>query len=159
LRSPPTRAGVAVRVGGDRKDRLGVDGHAVLGPRAVELAEDLVVVDDDSVVDPDHRSMPDRMVVGRDRRVALRVVAHVDEELGRGGGNVDPLQELARGCPLLRHDRVGIAGNAVRVPDRVGSPLGDPGQQRLRGERPIDAATGREAVSGDSAHVWSHRPR
>ena len=40
----------------------------------------------------------------------------------------------------------------MRVADGVGAALGDPGQQRLRGERPLDARLGAKAVSGDSAH-------
>ena len=97
------------RMGGEREDRLGVDRHPRLGAGALELGEELVVVDDDPVVDPDHRAVPDGMVVGRDRRVALRVVAHVDEELGGRVGHVDALEKLARGRPLLRHDRIRIA--------------------------------------------------
>ena len=41
---------------------------------------------------------------------------------------------------------------AVGVPDRVGAALGDAGEQRLGRKRPLDARSGREAVSGDSAH-------
>jgi hypothetical protein len=58
------------------------------------LGEEFVVVDDDPVVDPDYRPVPDRMVVGRDRRVALRVVPDVDEELACGVRHGDPLQEV-----------------------------------------------------------------
>ena len=38
------------------------------------------------------------------------------------------------------------------VPDGIRAPLGDPREQRLRRQRAIDAATGRQAVSGDSTH-------
>ena len=51
--------------------------------------EDLLVVDDDPVVDADDRAVPDRVVVGEIGRVALRVVAHVHEDLGRVGGQLD----------------------------------------------------------------------
>ena len=103
-------------------------------------------------MDPDDRPVAHRVVVGRDRRMALRVVADVDEQLGGALGHVDAVEEEARGRALLRHDRVGVVEAPVGVPDGVGSALGDPGQQRLRGERPIDVAAGREAVAGDSAH-------
>ncbi len=87
------RAGVRAGVGRQREDRLRVDGHPRLRAGAVELAEDLVVVDDDPVVDPDDRPVADGMVVGRDRRVPFRVVTHVDERVGGCLGNVDPLEQ------------------------------------------------------------------
>ena len=55
--------------------------------------EELVVVEDDPVVDPDDRAVPDRMVVGSDRRVALRVVAHVHEQLVGAVRHRDALEE------------------------------------------------------------------
>ena len=116
--------------------------------------EQLVVVQDDPVVDPDDRPVADRVVVGGDRRVALRVVADVDEELGGRLRHGDPLEELARGRALLRHDRIGVVRAAVGVADGVGAALGDPGQQRLRRERPVDGAARGKAVSRDAAHVF-----
>ena len=143
---------VVLRMGREREDRLRVDRHPRLGARAGEVREQLVVVEDDPVVDPDDRAVPDGMVVGGDRRMALRVVAHVDEQLGRVGGNTNALEQVARRRPLLRHDRIGVTGAAVRVPDRVRATLGDPCEQRLRRQRPIDAATRGEAVTGYSTH-------
>ena len=43
--------------------------------------------EDDPVVDADDRPVTDGMVVGVDRRVTLRVVADVHEQLVRGLGN------------------------------------------------------------------------
>src|SRR5205823_12138394 len=68
-------------VRGEREDRLGVDGHPGLGAGAGVGGEQLVVVEDDPVVDTDDRAVSHRVVVGRDRRMALRVVAHVYEKL------------------------------------------------------------------------------
>ena len=64
----------------------------------------------------------------------------------------DALEQAARGRPLLRDDRILVLAAAIRVPDCVGAAIGDPGEQRLRSERPVDAAPQREAISGDSAH-------
>ena len=146
------RVRVVLRMGREGEDRLRVDGHPRLCPGARKLAEQLVVVEDDPVVDPDHRAVPDRVVVGRDRRMALRVVAHVDEQLGRVRGDLNAIEEVARRRPLLCHDRIGVTGAAVRVPDRVRATLGDPGEQRLRRQRPVDAAARGEAVTSYSTH-------
>ena len=110
------RRRLVLRVSGKGEDRLRVDCHPRLGASARELCEQLVVVHDDPVVDPDHRPVADRMVVGGDRRMALRVVADVDEDLGRGLRDVDALEELACGRPLLRHHRVGQPGPRCAYP-------------------------------------------
>ena len=146
------------RVRGEREDRLGVDGHPRLRARAGVGGEQLVVVEDDPVVDPDDRSVPDRVVVGRDRRMALRVVAHVDENLGRVRWHRDPLEQTARGRALLRDDRIPVGGAAMGIPDCVRAAVGDPRKERLRRERAVDAAPLREAISGDSAHHVLAKP-
>ena len=85
-------------MGGEREDRFRVDGHLRLGPGAGVGGEQLVVVDDDPVVDADDRPVPDGMVVGVDRRVALRVVADVHEELVRGLRHRDALEDAGVRC-------------------------------------------------------------
>jgi hypothetical protein len=145
-------ARVVVRVGGEAEDRLGVDGHPRLAAGAAVRGEQLVVVQDDPIVDADDRPVPDGVVVRGDRRVALGVVADMDEELGGRLGHVDALEELARRGALLRDDRIGVVGAAVGIADGVGAPLGDPGHQRLRRERPVDRAARGKAVSRDAAH-------
>ena len=117
------------------------------------MLEQIVVVEDDPVVDPDDRAVPYRMVVRRDRRMALRVVPHMYERLRRGCRNADAFQELARAGLLLVHRDLGVAGIAIRVSDRIRAPLRDSGQERLRTKRPVDARLRAEAVSGDPAHV------
>ena len=107
---------------------------------AVERGQQLVVVDDDPVVDADHRPVAHRVVVRGDRRMALRVVADVNEQLGGGAGDGDPLEQAARRRALLRHRRRRVAGPPVRVSDRVRAALRDSGQQRLRCQRAIDVA-------------------
>ena len=126
---------------GQREDRLRVDGHGRI--RALEAVprEQLLIVLDDAVVDADDGSVADGVVVGLDRRVALRVVAHVDEHLVRVAGTCDRVEQLARAGALL-HDPDARADPAERVPGRVGTAFGDPGEQRLRGERPLDARLG-----------------
>ena len=71
----------------EREDRLRVDGHLRLLALETVPGEDLLVVEDDPVVDADHGAVPDGVVVGGDSRMALRVVAHVDESLRRLGGH------------------------------------------------------------------------
>ena len=146
-------AGIVPRVRGEREDRLGVDGHPRLGARAGVGGEQLVVVQDDPVVDPDHRPVADGMVVGRDRGMALRVVADVDEQLGRRLRHGDPLEQLARRRPLLRDDRIGVLRAPVGVADGVGASLGDPCEQGLSRERPVNGAARGKAVAGYAAHV------
>jgi hypothetical protein len=50
--------------------------------------------------------------------------------------NLDAVEELAGSGALLMH--VNAAAVAIRVPDGVGSALGDSGEERLGCERPID---------------------
>ena len=103
------RLRAAGRVLGEREDRLRVDGHVRMGALEAVAGEDLLVVDDDPVVDPDDRAVPDRVVVRLDRGMALGVVADVHEHLRRRGGNVQLVEELARArAPLVhRHGRAG----------------------------------------------------
>ena len=115
--------------------------------------EDLFVVDDDPVVDPDHGAVPDRMVVRLDRRMALRVVADVHEHLAS-----PPRAHAApRGATVAPERRLWtvhrLIGAAKGVADRVGAPLGDSGEQGLRRERLVDVRGGIEAISGDSTHI------
>ena len=145
------RLRAALRVLGEREDRLGVDRHLRVRPLEAVVGEDLLVVDDDPVVDPDHRAVADRMVVRLDRGMALGVVADVHEHLRRGRGDVHLVQQLARARAALV-DGDGAARAPVRVADRVGAALGDSGQERLCCERPLDARFGAQAVSGNSAH-------
>ena len=103
-------------------------------------------------MDPDDRPVADGVVVGRDRRVALRVVADVHEQLRGRLRDGDPLEQAAGRSSLLRDDRVLVARRSVGIADGVGPALCDAGEQRLRRERPVDGATRREAVSSDAAH-------
>ena len=114
------------------EDRLGVDRHLRLGAGEVVTGEELVVVDDDPVVDARHVAVPDRMVVGRNGRVTLGVVPHVQEHLGGSGRHGNELEQCAGACLLLVH--LEAIGRAVGVPDGVGAPFGNPGQQCLRSE-------------------------
>jgi hypothetical protein len=95
--------GASPRLLGEREDQLGVDGHAGLGTRDAVGCEQLVVIGDCAVVYPDDRSVADRMVVGQDTRMALRVVPDVYEELCRGWGHFDAVEELACAGALLVH--------------------------------------------------------
>jgi len=83
---------VIPRVCGDREDRFRVDGHPGLGTRAGVGGKELVVVQDDPVVNPDHRPVAHRVVVGRDRGMTLRVVANMDEQLVGGVGHRDAVE-------------------------------------------------------------------
>ena len=141
------------RVRGQGEDRLGVDGHPGLGTGAGVGGKQLVVVEDDPVVNPDHRPVPHRVIVGGDRRMALRVVADMHENLGRVFRNGDPLEQMPRRRPLLGHDRIAIRRPPIGVTDCIRAAVGDPGQERLRGKRAVDPAPRREAISGDSAHL------
>ena len=92
------------------------------------------------------------MVVGLDLGVPLREVAHVDERLARVRRGDDELVEESAGAAAeLRHVDLAV-GDAVRVPDGVGSALGDPREQRLRGQRPLDGRVRTEAESRYAAH-------
>ena len=117
-----------------------------------ELGEDRIVVRDESVVDADHGAVPDRVVVRLDGRVALRVVADVDERLRRAAGDLHAVEEPGRAAVLLVDVDVGPAVPPC-VPDRVGAALGDPGEERLRRERALDAALAAEAISRNAAHM------
>src|SRR5512133_3102653 len=76
--------GASPRLLGEREDQLRVDGHAGLGTRDAMGCEQLVVIDDRAVVDPDDRSVADRMVVGQNTRMTLCVVPDVHQELCSG---------------------------------------------------------------------------
>ena len=75
------------------EDGLRVDGHARLGAGAGVVGEELVIVLDPAVVDADDRPVPDRVVVGLDRGVALRELADVHEQLVRRLGHGDVLEQ------------------------------------------------------------------
>ena len=122
---------------GEREDRLGVDRHLRLGALEAVPFDQLVVVDDDPVVHADDGAVADRMVVGLDPGVALRVVAHVDQGLARAGREDDLLEQSAGAGALLVDRRLARAA-PVGVPDGVGAALGDPGEQGLGRERPVD---------------------
>src|SRR6476659_7850335 len=92
------------------------------------------------------------MVVGLDPRMALRVVAHVDEYFVDALRQHHLLEQGAGAGPLLV-DRDPTAGRYVRVPDSVGAALGDSGEQCLRRERSLDVTGRAQAVSGDSTHL------
>jgi hypothetical protein len=82
--------------------------------------------------------------------VPLRVVADVDERLSGVLGDTDAVEELARARALLVDPDGTLA--AMGVAHGVGAALGDPGQERLRGERPVDARGRAQAIAGDPAH-------
>ena len=117
------------------EDDLGVDGHLGLVAVDVVAPEELLVVGDDPVVDPRHVAVANGVVVRGDRRVPLRVVADVHQRLARRGGDEDGLEQGARSRLLLVHLERPL--RAVRVADGVCAALGDPGEQRLRGQRPV----------------------
>ena len=122
----------------DREDDLGVDGHLGVVPAPAVPREELVVVLDDAVVDADDGAVPHGMVVGGDRRRALREVADVQEDLRCEGRHRELLDQRAGARLLLVHHEARAAAVAVGVADRVLATLGDPREQRLRGERAID---------------------
>ena len=143
--------GAAARALGQRKDDLGVDSHVCLRALDRLVLEELVVVDDDPVVYADDRSMADRMVVGGETRVALRIVPDVHEELRRRVGHLDVLDEGARAASLLVDSHVARFA-AIRIANGVGAALGDPGKERPCRDRPVNRRSGAQAVSGDSTH-------
>ena len=126
----PTSCSTVVAVGAvlvdEREDRLGVDRHLRLRAREAVPGEQLVVVDDDPVVHARHVAVTDRMVVGGDRGVALRVVAHVHEHLRRVRGDDDRLEERAGAGLLLVHlergTRRGARSRRHRRPARRSRP-------------------------------------
>ena len=143
---------------GDREDHLGVDGHVALGPLEAVAGHQLVVVEDRAVMDSDDRAVAHGVVVRGDPRVALRVVADVEQNLSRVGGYRDPVEHPARAGALLVEGH-RTSRRAVRVPNGVGAPLGDPGQECLGGPRPVDSARPTEAVSRNTAHTNDRSPR
>jgi hypothetical protein len=85
------------------EDRFGVDRHLGLVALEAVLGEDLLVVGDDPVVDPDDAAVANRVVVGGQGGVPLRVVPDVHEELGGGLWDTDEVEELTRPGALLVH--------------------------------------------------------
>ena len=145
------RLGATLGVLREREDSLGVHRHLRVRADEAVAQEDLLVVDDDPVVDADDGTVPDRVVVGLDRRMALRVVADVDERLRRLEGHAQLVQERARAAAaLVDGDRPARA--AIRVADRVRAALSDAGEQGLSRERPVDAGLGAHAVAGNTTH-------
>ena len=110
---------------GEREDGLRVDRHLRLGTLEAMQFHQLVVVEDDPVVDADDGAVADRVVVGLDPRVTLRVVTDVDQGLCHALGELHLLEQGA-GAGALLVDRDGACPAPVRVPDRVGTALGDP---------------------------------
>jgi hypothetical protein len=122
----------------------------VIALEAVHL-EDLVVVDDDPVVNPDHLALANWVIVGLDRRMPLGVVAHMDQNLRCVLRNRQLPEQRAGARTALVHN-CGPAGRAVGVADGVGTALRDAGKQRLGSECSCDSRTRLEAISSDSAH-------
>ena len=157
-RSPSSRAAPRTRgrpSASSARAKIASESTVISGRSALEAVagEDLVVVHDDPVVDADHRAVADGVVVGLDRRMALGVVADVDEQLRRLLRNADRVEERARAGALLVDDATLPLG-AARVADGVGAALRD-----SRPAAPAQRASGliagdvAEAVSGDSAHM------
>ena len=107
------------------------------GARAGVAVEQRVVVDDDPVVDPDDRPVADGMVVGRDRRVALRVVADVDQQLVRVGRTATRSSSSEAGVRCLT--TVGLATRRARDARSR--------RRRRRAPRSRRAAPGRRACA------------
>ena len=82
----------------------------------------------------DDRAVTDRVVVGGDLRVALRVVADVEEHLARIGRDRDPVEDGARAGALLVDGRSGLRASGRRTRPR---------RRRARRSRP--AAPGQRA--------------
>ena len=149
---------VVAAVRRDREHCFRVDRHPWLNARAPVRGEELVIVDDRSVVDADNRPVPNRMVVRRDRRMPLGVVPHVDEQLRCMIGHRDPIEQHSRRRLLLHDGCTRFLRRAVQVADGVRAALCDPCQERLRRERPRYTATRAKAISGDAAHSGRQRP-
>jgi hypothetical protein len=146
------RARVAPPLLGEREDRLRVDGHRRVPALPAVAVEELLVVLDDAVVDPDDRAVADRVVVGLDRGVALRVVPHVHEHLAGARRDVHAVEQPARAAALL--DDVDPRAYAPEgVSGRIGAAFGDPGQQGLRRQRPVDGRLLTQAVTSDATHT------
>ena len=86
--------------------------------------------------------------------MALGVVANVDEQLVRMGRHADPVEQATCRSPLLGDDRVLVLSASICVPHGVGAAIGDSREQRLRSERPVDAAPRGKTVSSYAAHVF-----
>lgn len=141
----------------EREDDLGVDRHLRVVPLDPVAREELLVVRDDPVVDPCDAAVADRMIVRRDRGVALRVVTNVDQRLARGMREDNVLEQGARSGLLLVDDE--RAARAVGVADGVGATLGDTGEECLRGERAVHPRRVAEGVASDAAHAVAHHER
>ena len=142
----------AVRVD-EGEDHLGVDRHLGLVPGDAVTSEQLVVVLDDPVVDADDAPVANGVVVRRDRRMPLRVVADVDERLPRRRGKGDRVEHRARAGLLLVDGEWAIRADCIS--DSIRPALGDPGQQCLSRKCSIDLRLVADAVACDSAHVSS----
>ena len=151
-RSSSSAGAVATACVHQREDRLGVDRHARARSRSIPCrARSSSSFDDDPVVDPGHRPWRTGWLFASDRRVALRVVADVDERLGRVGRE-RRRRRAARSRRSAACGRRVRPSRAVRVADGVGAALRDPGEQGLRRERPVDSRGVAEAVASDAAH-------
>ena len=145
------RFGLGAVLVDEGEDRLAVDGHLGLVPLEAVPGEDLLVVDDDPVVNALDGAVPDGMVVGLDPRMALRVVAHVENRLIRLLRDCQAVEERARSGALLVERQVA-GRDAVRIARGVRAALRDAREQGLSRERSVDATRAMEAVSGNSAH-------
>jgi hypothetical protein len=94
--------------------------------------------------------VPNRMVVRGEARMALRVVAHMNEQLARLFRHADAVEERCGSRALLVHRNRRLR-SAVGISDRVRAAFGDPGEERPGSDSPLDAAVEIEAISGDSA--------
>jgi len=124
-------------VGCDREDRFRVHGHPRFDARASVGGKQLVVVRDDPVVDPHHRPVAHRMVVGGDRGMPLRVVPDVDEQLVDLLRHRDAVEQLRRRRALLDDGGVRLVRGPVGIADGVSASFGDRSKQGLRGQRPL----------------------
>ena len=130
--------GAAVGLG-QGEDHLGIDGHLRLGALEAITGHQRVVVVDVAVVDPEDGAVADGVVVRIDPRVALGVVADVDQGVAGVLGQCDLLEQGAGAAALLVDDDAAAA-RPVRVTDRVGTALGNAREQGLGGTRPVDRA-------------------
>jgi RNA polymerase primary sigma factor len=135
----------------EREDGFRVDGYLRRGALDPVPGEQLVVVLDDTVVNTDDAAVSDRVVVHLDVGMPLRVVADVQQRLGRVPRDDDLVQQRARSAAELRHF-YGAVPTAEGIPDRVAAALRDSGEQSLRRERPLDGRIRTQAVTGYSAH-------
>ena len=112
------------------------------------LGEQIVVVEDDAVVDPDDR--PVRRPGGcwpRSRDAPW--CSHGRARAARSPAAAPRRGREAReaGVRCLTTTGVGGRGVAVGVADRVGAALGDPGEQRLGEQRPVQTRAGARGCS------------